>query len=237
MPSVRVVLVEPKNEGNVGAIARAMKNFGVEDLVLVRPCPLGAEARQRAMHGVDILARARTVHDVAEATADLDLLVATSGIDTDNEKKFARIAIPPRELAAKVAAFTGRVGILLGREDFGLRDEEIRACDLLVTIPASRGYPILNVSHAAAILLYELHAVHGPDTKSRSASGFEKETLHEAFGALMASTDYPAHKSARTKVMFRRLIGRAIPTKWEFHALIGVLQRATNRIKRLERDR
>ncbi len=171
MPSVRVVLVEPKNEGNVGAIARAMKNFGVEDLVLVRPCPLGAEARQRAMHGVDILARARTVHDVAEATADLDLLVATSGIDTDNEKKFARIAIPPRELAAKVAAFTGRVGILLGREDFGLRDEEIRACDL------------------------------------------------------------------RTKVMFRRLIGRAIPTKWEFHALIGVLQRATNRIKRLERDR
>src|SRR6266705_3602856 len=156
MSSLRVVLVEPKNEGNVGAIARVMKNFGVEDLFLVRPCPLGAEARQRAMHGVDVLGSARTVPDIEEATADVDLLLAT--------------------------------------------------------IPASKSYPILNVSHAAAILLYELHAGRGSRTTTRPASGAEKERLHEAFGALMASTDYPDHKRARTKVMFRRLLGRAVPT-------------------------
>ena len=237
MPSIRIVLVEPKNEGNVGAIARVMKNFGVEDLVLVRPCPLGAEARQRAMHGVDVLGSARTVPDIDDATADVDLLVATSGVETSNEKRFARIAIPPRDLAARISAMKGRVGILFGREDFGLRDEEIRACDLLVTIPASKSYPILNVSHAAAILLYELHAGRGSRTTTRPASGLEKERLHEAFGALMASTDYPDHKRVRTKVMFRRLLGRAVPTKWEFHALMGVFQRATKRIQRLERDR
>src|SRR6266540_717150 len=237
MPSIRIVLVEPKNEGNVGAIARVMKNFGVEDLVLVRPCPLGAEARQRAMHGLDVLGSARTVPDIDDATADVDLLVATSGVETGNEKRFARISIPPRDLAARISAMKGRVGILFGREDFGLRDEEIRACDLLVTIPASKSYPILNVSHAAAILLYELHAGRGSRTTTRPASGLEKERLHEAFGALMASTDYPEHKRARTKVMFRRLLGRAVPTKWEFHALMGVFQRATKRIQRLERER
>ena len=61
MPTVRVVLVEPKNEGNVGAVARAMKNFGAGELVLVNPCPIGPEARQRAKHGVDILEAARVV--------------------------------------------------------------------------------------------------------------------------------------------------------------------------------
>src|SRR6266571_432798 len=171
MPSIRIVLVEPKNEGNVGAIARVMKNFGVEDLVLVRPCPLGAEARQRAMHGVDVLGSARTVPDIEEATADVDLLVATSGVETSNEKRFARISIPPRDLAARTSAMKGRVGILFGREDFGLRDEDIRACDLLVTIPASKSYPILNVSHAAAILLYELHAGRGNASSGSNATG------------------------------------------------------------------
>ncbi len=234
MPTVRVVLVEPKNEGNVGAVARAMRNFGAGELVLVNPCPLGDEARKRAMHGIGVLEAARTVTDFDAAAEGADLLVGTSGIDTTSEKRFARIAVTPKDLATRVAAIDGTVALAFGREDFGLFDEEIRRCDLLVTIPASADYPILNLSHAVAILLYECHAGTARSRARRTVSGLEKEKLHEAFADLLEATTYPAHKRERTQVMFRRLLGRAVPSKWEFHALMGVFQRATKRIRRLE---
>ena len=237
MPRIRVILVEPKNEGNVGAVARAMRNFGAAELVLVRPCPIGDEARKRAMHGIDLLAAAKTVPNFGAAVRGADLLVGTSGIDTSSEKHFARIAIRPRDMAERTAAVRGTLALAFGREDFGLSEEELARCDLLVKIPAADAYPILNLSHAAAILLYELHAARAPRKAIREASGMEKEKLHEALAALMEVTDYPPHKRARTKVMFRRLVGRAVPSKWEFHALMGVLQRATKRIERLERTR
>ena len=235
MPTFRVVLVEPKNEGNVGAVARAMKNFGVADLVLVNPCPLVDEARQRAMRGIEILESARTVGDLDAALKGTDLIIGTSGVDTKSEKRFARISLAPRETASRVAKEDGRIALLFGREDFGLLDDELRRCDLLVTIPASEEYPILNLSHAVTIVLYEFLAAGAIKHGRREASGMEKEKLHEAFRSLLAVTNYPVHKRARTQVMFRRLIGRAVPTKWEFHALMGAIQRAAKRIQRLER--
>lgn len=234
MPDVRVVLVEPRSEGNVGAVARAMRNFAVDDLVLVRPCSLGDEARKRAMHGLPVLEAARTVEDFEDALADADLVVGTSGIDTPSEKRFARISVSPKDLASRVAPVDGVVALAFGREDFGLYVEELERCDLLVTVPASAEYPILNVSHAAAIVLYELHATATPRKDLRKASGLEKDRLHAALEDLMEASEYPDYKRERTRVMFRRMMGRAVPTKWEFHALMGVFQRATKRIRRLE---
>ena len=235
MREVAVVLVGPKNEGNIGAVARAMKNFGARRLVLVDPCPIGDEARKRAMQGAEILDAARTAPNLEAAVHGADLVAGTTGIATANEKKFLRIAMAPRDFAKRTAAMDGTLALVFGREDFGLLDEELALCDLLVSIPASPQYPILNLSHAAVIVLYEL-AVVGPTMRSsREASGGEKEVLHTALSDLMKVTDYPPHKRARTKVMFRRLVGRAVPSKWEFHALMGVLQRATKRIERLER--
>lgn len=230
------MLVEPKYEGNVGAVARAMKNFGVADLRLVRPCPLGADARRRAMHGVDVLDAAKTYEAFEDAVRGMDLVVGTSEVDTASAKKFLRIALTPAELAAKVADVRGEVALVLGREDFGLLNEELTACDALVTIPAHPEYPALNVSQAAAILLYELHDAKASKPPRREATGLEKEAMYEAFADLLAVTNYPAHKRGRTSVMFRRLLGRAAPTKWEFHALVGVLTRAAKTVRR-ERGR
>jgi TrmH family RNA methyltransferase len=234
VPTLRVVLVEPKNEGNVGAVARAMRNFGAQDLVLVNPGPLGAEARKRAMHGLSILESARKVDTFDQAIEDADFVVGTSDVETTSEKRFARIATNPRDFAKRVAPMAGVLALVFGREDFGLFDPEIRRCDVLVAIPASPDYPSLNLSHAATILLYELYTAKAPQTR-RKASGLEKEKLYEALAAVLDATDYPAHKRERTKVMFRRLLGRAVPSKWEFHALMGVFQRAWKRIERLER--
>lgn len=236
MKRVRVILVEPKNEGNVGAVARAMRNFGVSDLVLVNPCRIGPEARRRAMHGVEVLEAAKTVASLQAAVRGAGILVGTSGIETRSEKHFSRIAIDPRDLGMRVAPVKGTVALAFGREDFGLLEDELERCDLLVKVPTTEEYPILNLSHAAAIVLYELFIAQAARRRVREASGFEKEKLHQAFRGLLEATAYPPHKRGRTKVMFRRLMGRAVPSKWEFHALMGVFQRATKRIERLERN-
>ncbi|HKZ64179.1 MAG TPA: RNA methyltransferase [Thermoplasmata archaeon] len=230
---VHVVMVEPKHEGNVGAIARVMTNFGVSSLRIVRPPPLGEEARRRAMHGGGVLSAAKRFDQIEEATVGMDLVIGTSDVDTASERKFLRIALSPRELAAKIAGFDGEVALLFGREDFGLRNEELKACDMLVTIPANPEYPVLNVAQAASILLYEIHAAKPEPVRGRRmASGLEKEKLYEAFADLLAVTKYPPHLRERTRVMFRRLMARAEPTTWEYHALMGVVVRAAKTIRR-----
>ena len=228
-----VVLVEPKYDGNVGAVARAMKNFGLRELLLVKPCQIGEEARRRAMHGLDVLESAKTFDDLDEAIKNADMVVGTTGIDTKSEKKFLRIPMTPKEFADRAKDVAGRVAVLFGREDFGLLNGELRKCDLLVTIPTDSEYPILNVAQAAVIVFYELFQKPGK-RGGRQASAMEKEKLHEALVNLLSITNYPSHKLERTKIMFRRMMGRAAPSKWEFHALMGVLTRATNRIRRLE---
>ena len=233
MARVRVVLVEPKHEGNVGSVARAMKNFGVSDLRLVNPPPLGEDARRRAMHGIDVLTAAKRYTTYTEAIRGADLVVGTSGVKTESERKFHRQATTPRELSANLGGVGGIVSLVFGREDFGLLNAELEACDVLVTIPASPEYPILNMAQAAAILLYEIHAAKDGPAKARlPASAAERDTLYATFDDLLAVTNYPPHKRGRTKVMFRRLMGRAAPSKWEFHALMGVIARAAKTIRR-----
>jgi tRNA/rRNA methyltransferase len=226
VPKFRVVLVEPLNDGNIGAIARAMKNFGLEDLVLVRPCAVGEEATKRAMHGIDVLKKARTVFTDEEAFRDVDFVAATSGIDTVSEKKFPRISMTPRSFAEKIKDADGRVALLFGREDFGLDNELIKRSDFLITIPANPKYPILNISHAASIVLYELFVTGFEKFEPRTAGELEKQKLYEFFDLLLDVTDYPAYKKEKTKVMFRRMISRSIPSVWEFHTLMGVLDGA-----------
>lgn len=226
MPQYRVVLVEPLNDGNVGAIARAMKNFGLEELVLVRPCSIGEEATKRAMHGIDVLKKAETVFTDAEAFTGVDFVAATSGVDTSNEKHFSRVSMTPRDFAEKVKDSRAKIALVFGREDFGLDKELIKASDFLVTIPANPVYSILNISHAATILFYELFASGAAKKSSRKARELEKKKLYEYFDLLLDVTDYPEHKKAKTRVMFRRMIGRSVPTTWEFHTLMGVLDGA-----------
>jgi tRNA/rRNA methyltransferase len=229
VPAFRVVLVEPLNDGNIGAIARAMKNFGLDDLVLVRPCAVGEEATKRAMHGIDVLRNARTVLTEEEALNEVDFVAATSGIDTVNEKKFPRISMTPRAFAEKVKETDGRIALLFGREDFGLDNELVNKSDFLVTIPAEPKYPILNVSHAATIVFYELFGTGFEKFEPRTAGELEREKLYEYFEMLLDATGYPEYKREKTKVMFRRMISRSVPSVWEFHTLMGVLDGAIKR--------
>ncbi len=221
-----VVLVEPQIQGNVGAVARVMENFGIEDLLLVNPCEIGDEAEKRAVHAQSVLENAKTFEGVKEAFMGFDLAVGTSGHFTENDKEFPRIAMTPKELAEKLSEIEGRVALVFGRENWGLNNEELALCDFLVTIPTSDRYPIMNLSHAVSVLLYELSNGQFDVAKPRLASGKEKEALIDRFTELMEISGFPEHKHEKTTVMFRRLLGRAVPSGREYHRLMGVLGRA-----------
>jgi TrmH family RNA methyltransferase len=233
MPAIEVVLVRPQSEGNVGAIARAMMNFGLKELVLVDPeCEIGVEARRRAMHAAEpVLDRAKVFKSLARALARADMVVGTTGVKTKNPKKFDRISLTPREFVDKIRGFEGKVAILFGQEDFGLDRKTISKCDLLVTIPTSEEYPIMNVSHAAAVIFYELFQAGAPVWKSKRAARLEIDLLVRQFESLLDAIEYPMHKRRKTTVMFRRMMGRAVLSKWEYHVMMGVLKDAIREAK------
>ncbi len=226
-----VIFVEPQFTGNIGFMARTMANFGFKNLVLVNPPELDDDAFRFAKHARYIVENATILNSFSEVRSSFDYLVATSGVSTKSPKKFKRIAMTPRELAEKLSGMRGRVGVVFGRENYGLYNEEIEDCDALVTIPTSEEYPIMNVTHAAAIVLYELFMARKEGGEMPLAEEMEIDLLNRRFSHILEIIDYPEHKRRNTEVMFRRIIGRATLTKWEYHSLMGVFKRIEYRIE------
>jgi TrmH family RNA methyltransferase len=234
---VNVVLVRPKEDGNVGAVARLGRNFGVERLTLVQPrAALGPEARRRAMGGLPLLHSARTVSSFEEAVGDSDLVVGSTDLVLGRSTAFLRRSIDPERLGAIVRATEGRIALVFGPEDNGLDREQLGACDLIVHVPARRDFPTLNLSHAVGILLYSIHRAQGSDWEETTPApevlalaGKEKELLLRRLAELMARTDYPRHKRRGLMLLFRRLFGRAVPTEHEYRMMLGFV-RSVDRI-------
>ena len=228
---VRVVLVEPEKAGNIGAVARSMKNFNLSDLCIVNPkTPLTLEARAFAMHGYDVLTRATKVKTLKQGLRNLDLVVGTSSIVATSNSNLARVPVTPFELAQRVSAFKGNVGILFGRESSGLSNEEVEACDFIVTIPANRKYNVLNISSAASIIFYELFrtsiARRGPMLASKAV----KERLLLEFGGLVNRSGVQRHKRSLVQRSFRNIISRSLMTRREASLLLGVFRRASAKL-------
>jgi len=230
MGNVRIILVCPKTEGNVGAIARSMANFDLDELYLVDPCDIGDDAYRRAKHGSHILKDAVTVSSLKEATEGCFFIAGTSGIVTKGENNYVRVPISVSEFAERMNEYDEKIAILFGREDIGLLQDELAQCDILITIPASDTYPILNLSHAATIVMYELSQCVA--SHPTPADTEEKERIFSFFDELLDSIDYPEQRRGTTSVMFRRLIGRAVPTKWEYNTILGVFGVASKIIKK-----
>ncbi|NLN72080.1 MAG: RNA methyltransferase [Thermoplasmatales archaeon] len=228
MANVRVVLVRPKFEGNVGAIARSMANFGLDELYLVDPCVIGDEGEIRAVHGIDVLKNAVTVDTLEEALEGCLLSAGTSDTITEGEHNYVRVPITVKEFASRLEDYPEKIAVVLGREDTGLLQDELARCDLLIHIPADKEYPTLNLSHAAAIIFYELFG--DAVKKPRPANDSDKERMFAFFDELLDVINYPEHRREGTSVMFRRMMGRAIPTKWEYNTILGVFKDSVKKI-------
>ena len=229
---VDVVLVRPKEDGNVGAVARVGRNFGADRLVLVAPrAPVGAEARRRSMGGLPLLRTASRAPSFDRAVEGADLIVGTTDLSTGRSTAYLRRSVSPERLGEILRTLEGRVALVFGPEDNGLSRTELARCDLLVHIPARREFPTLNLSHAVGIVLYAVHRARGPtDPETTPApevlelNGREKELFLERLAELLTRTGYPPHKRRGLILLFRRVLGRATPTEAEYRMMLGLFK-------------
>ena len=139
--------------------------------------------------------------------------------------------LTPKGLVERMERSDLPVALVFGREDIGLLNTELEICDIGVTIPAYGPNPVMNLSHAVAVILYEIYS-RELDIDFKRATSDDKERMIQHFTNLLDSINYPEHRKEHSTIMFRRLLGRASPTTWEFHTLIGIFKRASHLIEK-----
>ena len=230
--NIYIVFVECETPGNIGFLARTMANFGLKNLVLINPPTLTNDAYYQATHGKYIVENAKiypTLDDFYQSQR-IDFKVATTGM-AGGSYNLSRIPLKPEELA-KSMNISNKIAIIFGREGNGLTNKEIEDSDICVSIPTDPTYPIMNISHAAAIIFYELFknkhefSVEGLN----SSSDMEKEYLQKDMNDLIDSLDIPDHKKRNGKKTFNNIISRAFITGREAHTMKGILRRLKNRL-------
>ncbi len=239
---IRIVLVRPQHPGNVGATARAMKNTGLADLVLVAPTPLDvAAAATMAVHARDVLARHRRVATLAEGIGDCGLVVATSGRVAGDTGGVSPRALAPTILAASAA---NDVALVFGPEDHGLSNDELMRCQHVITIPTAGAYASLNLAQAVLICGYELRLAAAadalPDARGALAPAALGEQMYAALERALHAIGF-LHRDNGAHMMraFRRLLGRAALDVYETRVLLGLARQISwiaGRAGKRERD-
>lgn len=236
--SIRIVLVEPSHPGNIGAVARAMKNMGLEQLVLVSPRQFPhSEALARASGADDVLENARVVATVTEAIAGCGFIAATTSRTRDQYFRVADV----REAAARLLLESrrGPAAVLFGSERAGLTNEQLEAAHLLIRIPASDSYPSLNLAMAVQIVSYELFRAGGIEVDTAPAAGpladpVEMERLYRHLAQVLEEIDFRDRTQGGTHLMarLRRLFQRAALDRNEVNILRGILTAVQSRRRR-----
>jgi tRNA/rRNA methyltransferase len=212
LANLRLVMVRPRGSGNIGSVARVMKNVGAGELAIVGKARTQSFwARAMAVHGRDILADAKCYVSIREAIADCALVVGT----TCRSGLYRSHSQTPREVAPVIvaAAQKGKVALLFGPEDHGLSNKDLEHCQLLVTIPTHPDYPSLNVAQAVVVCLYEIYLTSLVPADDDGIQRAEAEHIERLFDIMKTSllkigfldSANPEHML----LAFRRIFGRA----------------------------
>ena len=177
---LRIVLVQTSRPGNIGSVARAMKTMGFSELVLVNPRFEGAlmheESVAFASGAVDILERTRVVGSMEEALDGIHFAAAVSA----RLREFSPPVMAPRELAEQLVASPARAALIFGNERFGLPNEIVERCNVLVNIPANPDYSSLNLAQAAQVLVYECRMAALAGQRAATEVGFQGDAASVA---------------------------------------------------------
>jgi TrmH family RNA methyltransferase len=242
--SVDVVLVSPRNPLNIGAVARAMANFGFERLTVVAPyAPHWREARS-AIGAPGLLQNAKEAATLAEAVAGCTLVIGTG---TLTYRKPEQSVVPLPATAPLVVAELGRgghVALVFGPEKHGLTREDLSWCHFLVEIPTDARQPSMNLGHAVAVCLYELASrafsvqgvamaetlVEAKEQAPAALSG-RLDLLAGVIEETMAAAHYsPDSMHAANRYDLRLLLRRLAPTERDTRRILGLFRRIVWRL-------
>lgn len=163
---ISFILVEPSVPENVGAAARAIKTMGFSQLVLINPCDyLSGPARWLAHGSGEILEQAQVCSSLKEAIQDFDFIIGTSAKKRSVKYDYYPLAQLPKLLSSKGKAVRN-AAIVFGREESGLRNDEMKLCDLVTTIPMKVTFPSLNLAQAVMLYAWELSKTEEQTTSS-----------------------------------------------------------------------
>lgn len=230
--TITVAAVDVETPGNIGTIARAMKNFGFTELVLVNPPSLDPDGEAYGYAGqarTDVLPNHTTV-TFDELTANYHTIGFTAITNQTDANHVRYPFYTPRQLADTLSDSRAQVALVFGRESTGLTNDELAQIDEICSIPAAPNYPVLNLGQAATIALYELRSLTLTDTQHPDAINHatpqDLEAFYDHAERFLHTIQYPDVKRDKTMRLIRRLISRAHPTDRELITLRGVLTRA-----------
>jgi TrmH family RNA methyltransferase len=210
---VCVVLVRARNPNNIGAVARAMHDFGFRDLRLVSDYPVALNEARSAVDASAVLAGARACASVAEAVADCNLVVGTTAADKRaSEHPLYTVADGSGFLRAALAG-GGRVALLFGSEKTGLSRDELSHCNWIMTIPMYQTEGVrhasMNLGQAAAVCLYELvRNTSAPSQDIDFATAADLERLTKLLAEILDESGYPRRLNPADDEPLRRLVRR-----------------------------
>lgn len=237
--NVSFILVEPKEPGNIGSAARAIKNMGFKNLELVNPADYhSAETRGFAHQSMDILKRARIYDSLGDAIRDKSIVVGT----TRRTGKIRGLMYPFQELVRRIPALAkgNKVAFVFGREDRGLTNEEIRQCGYLTTIPSDKAQPSLNLAQAVLIVAYEISQIRRVSGAEKLLSREELAPLFERINHAIKLLGYQPRGSRdlEKSIMknIRNILGRSGLTDWEARMIVGLCSRSEEIMSKRPKD-
>ncbi|HEY0795316.1 MAG TPA: TrmJ/YjtD family RNA methyltransferase [Acidisarcina sp.] len=234
-----VVLVSPRNPLNIGAVARAMSNFGAETLRVVAPYEVAFRDARSAVGAEELLARAELFATVGEAVADCVLVAGTASPGRREALHTVHPLAEAGELIRRSFA-AGRVAVLFGSEKRGLLNEDLAHCHLILNIPTRERQPSMNLGQAAAVCLYELarevgeqKPLEGPASENKAGGG-ELERLTQVFFEVLQASGYALpQQAAVTEQNLRRLVRRLGLGVRDAESLLGMLRQILWKIRRV----
>ena len=217
---LRIVLVEPREAGNVGAAARAMKNFGFDDLWIVGAHPpLQPLAGWWASGADDVVERAHFAPTLHHAIHDAQLAVAT----TSARGRTTPVDLTP-EGVARLYSESQTLALVFGREDSGLTREEIVQCQRTAIIPTHPDFPTMNLAQSVGVFCYELSTITHHALPRDLAPAALMERLHERAEALLLEVGFlQANNPDRIYDDLRAIASRAELDAREATILLGII--------------
>jgi TrmH family RNA methyltransferase len=248
-----VVLNMPEHAANIGAIARLMKNFNFEHLIIYNPNEKAEKIRSYhtqgfAMHGKEILFNAEIITienqidhlpSFKELMSRFDITIASTA-KGKHYTNIRRLATFPAELTLPISEKPLKIALVFGRESHGLTNDEIEMTDLVIRIPSNEDYPTLNLSQACGIILYEIYnKIHNLEIGRGLkpvllANRKDKQLLYDLIKNLSANLRIRTYRKENVFFAFKNVFERAFVSKKELNLIIGVFSKLNSYLKKRE---